>query len=216
MNSISERASPPPLPLEELEQIAEEYSRHPTVHSLLCEISRLQALACVAKEAQEGICRSLGNGIDVILGMIRDSLAVEPAVRKPAPNEPQKSFPCPLSLEELRQTRDTWRGDGLVRKLLWEIWRLQRFACRCDQLLRSMCSVQLDEAGPAVRRLSDMLDREPAVIWQRRWHSELLLGASLQTMDPQEGTARKPSGQDKMEKEFLEARCSARRPLSPR
>lgn len=215
MNRISEKPSPPPLPLEELAQIAEEYSRHPTVHSLLCEISRLQALACVAKEAQEGIRQSLGNGIDIILCMIRDSLAVEPAVRRQGQGEVQRAFPCALSLEQLRQTRDTWRGDGLVRKLLWEIWRLQRFACRCDQLVRSMGSVQLDQAGPAVQVLSDMLEREPAVMWQRRWHSELLLGASERTLDPKESTVRRPIAHDEMEKGFLEGGHSARQ-LIPR
>lgn len=213
MNSISERPCPPPLPLEELAQIAEEYSRHPTVRSLLCEISRLQALALVANEAQEGIRRSLGNGIDVILCTVRESLAAEPAVRRPWLGEAQKAFPCALSLEQLRQTRDTWRGDGLVRKLLWEIWRLQRFACRCDQLVRSMCGVQLDEAGPAIQELSDMLDREPAVMWQRRWHSELLLCASERTLNPKEDAVRRPGAHDEMESEFLEAGRGARRPI---
>lgn len=202
MNSISERPCPPPLPLEELAQIAEEYSRHPTVRSLLCEISRLQALALVANEAQEGIRRSLGNGIDVILNTIREALAVEPAVQKRAQREALKALPHPLSLEQLRRIRDTWRGDGLVRKLLWEIWRLQRFACRCDQLIRSMCSVQLDEAGPAACELSSMLEREPAVMWQRRWHRELLLGPSAQAMDSQGDAVRNPSTHDVMEEEF--------------
>lgn len=166
------------MPLWELREIRDAHRRHVPVRQMLWEICRLQGLICLASCVEADLVGSYGNGIDLLLQLLRAELCLEPVLQE-SHGTPQgiriARYPAPMALEELRKVRDTWRGDPLMRKLLWEISRLQRLACLVDQVERSLYGAQVNDNR---KNLRDMLQREPSVLARRQWIRDITIGPS--------------------------------------